>query len=115
MKNDSSGHDAYGQPCEIGDLDSDGETVGFIDETGLAWASESEANIARAVGEHCDAFNAHNLTGGALGVTPDPEAIIARHCDPGSGDACEALALIETQQAHRAAVVPFRAAAAIYN
>lgn len=103
MKN--SGHDAYGKPCEIGDTDSDGEIVGYIDESGLCWTSEGEAQIARAVGAHCDAFNAFNRSGGLLGVAPDAEAIVARYCDDES-DAREALGLIEVQEDHRPLIAP---------
>lgn len=61
MSNPSSAHigtDTHGQPVRIGQLDSDGERVGWIDPaTGQAYTSYAERWESEAIGRYTDAYN----------------------------------------------------------
>jgi hypothetical protein len=46
----TTGHDGMGRPVKLGDLDSDGTPVGFIDDGGLSWESEDERHAAVGAG-----------------------------------------------------------------
>lgn len=84
------GRDSGGHPRELGDRDSDGYLVGWVESDGLCWESRRECEVARASGSYADAWSRWNRTGGVLGVEPDPAEFVARWCSPDTED--EALA-----------------------
>jgi hypothetical protein len=55
----TAGLDTNGQPVRLGEFDSDGHIVGYIDNDGLSWESEKECYIAIAVGRIGDHIKAH--------------------------------------------------------
>ncbi len=73
-----AGLDSNGQPVKLGERDSEGYFVGWIDENGLAWESRRFRDEAVGCGRLLDAFIAWNSTGG-LGKRPDPVAIFREH------------------------------------
>lgn len=50
------GHDSNGHPVKIGERDSDGHPVGYIDAEGLAWESKAERDEAVGAGRLLDAM-----------------------------------------------------------
>jgi hypothetical protein len=80
------GVDLEGVLRALGDIDSSGQLVGWIEPDGSCWKSRRECEISRAVGRYWDAFNAWNRAGGVLGVEPDPAQFVERHCSPDSAD-----------------------------
>lgn len=73
------GLDTSGVPRELGDIDSDGYFVGYIDEEGTTWQDRKERDVAVGSGRCNDAFCAWNRTGGFLGTEPDYMGIIRAH------------------------------------
>lgn len=53
----TEGRDSHGSPVRLGDLDSDGVPVGYIDPSGLAWASRLEAECSILAGRLQDAHD----------------------------------------------------------
>jgi len=76
------GVDSRGEPVRLGETDSSGYLVGWIDQQGLAWESRAEAQIAACSGAFLEAFRAWNRAGGVLGTRPDPAEFAARYCGP---------------------------------
>jgi hypothetical protein len=54
-----AGIDSRRQPVRLGERDSDGHVVGYIDEDGLAWQSLAERIVARRGGRLFDALKLH--------------------------------------------------------
>ena len=52
----AAGVDLAGEPVRLGERDSDGYLVGYVDEAGLAWQSLRERLIATAAGRLVDAL-----------------------------------------------------------
>ena len=52
----TAGVDLQGEPVRLGEDDSGGYLVGYVDEAGLAWESLRERLVARAVGRLVDAL-----------------------------------------------------------
>lgn len=76
------GHDINGEPVGLGDVDSDGRPVGYIDASGLAWESLTEAQTAVACGRLFDAQQ--QFRKGLRAVAPVPAFFAARYapdCD----------------------------------
>lgn len=89
------GRDSGGRPRELGDRDSDGYLVGWIEPGGSCWESRRECEVARAAGRYSDAWARWNRAGGALGREPDPAEFVKRWCSPDT----EAEALVECREA----------------
>jgi hypothetical protein len=51
-----AGIDSHRQPVRLGERDSDGHIVGYIDEQGVAWESLAERIVARHGGRLFDAL-----------------------------------------------------------
>lgn len=51
-----AGWDSHGVPVGIGDTDTDGYYVGWIDEEGIAWESVRERDVAIVCGKWRDAY-----------------------------------------------------------
>lgn len=68
----SIGHDSAGFPIRLGEIDSDGRFVGYIDEEGLAWESRLERDSAVTVGRFGDDYWRWLKTGA---VSPEPHAL----------------------------------------
>ncbi len=77
-----------GREVELGDVDSDGYLIGWIEPDGSCWESRRECEIARAISRYHDAFWRWNRTGGVLGAEPEPDPIefVARYCSPDTED-----------------------------
>jgi hypothetical protein len=83
-----SGIDTSGKPVRLGDLDSDGMFVGYIDAGGTVWESREERDEAIFSGRAMEAFVRWNHCGG-LGPAPDPwEIMRAYDCLDENWDAC---------------------------
>jgi hypothetical protein len=54
-----TGHDTSGRAVKLGDIDSDGYPVGYIDPEGLAHESRKMAEFSRASGRFIDALTEH--------------------------------------------------------
>jgi hypothetical protein len=78
--NRTTGYDIDGNPVSLGDTDSSGREVGYIDLAGTAWESLEERDIATTCGRYLEAWNRWNRTGGLLGKQPDPREIALREC-----------------------------------
>ena len=72
------GIDTEGVVRRLGETDSDGEFVGYIDETRAVWNSRRERDAAVGGGRCFDAFLAWNEHGGALWEKPDYYLILYR-------------------------------------
>ena len=53
----AAGLDLAGEPVRLGEHDSDGYLVGYVDEGGLAWESLRERLVATAAGRLVDALS----------------------------------------------------------
>ena len=53
----AAGLDLHGEPVRLGEHDSAGYLVGYVDEAGLAWESLRERLVARAAGRIVDALS----------------------------------------------------------
>lgn len=78
--NRTTGYDIDGTPISLGEIDSSGSEVGYIDLEGTAWESLEERDIATTCGRYLDAWNRWNITGGLIGKEPDPWEIALREC-----------------------------------
>jgi hypothetical protein len=76
----TTGYDIDGTPVVLGDTDSSGRPVGYIDLEGTAWESLQERDIATTCGRYLEAWNQWNKTGGLLGAEPDPWDAALREC-----------------------------------
>ena len=91
------GWDINGQPVDLGGTDSEGREVGYIDESGLAWESLKERDIATTCGRYLDAWIVWNRSGGVLGPEPDPEEFARQEClDSENIEAATQAAALET-------------------
>lgn len=92
-----SGWDLYGNQVELGDTDSDGHFVGYIDDQGVSWESKCERDCAIVAGQFFDAWVQWNNCGGVLGVEPQPSDFMD-DCDEENRDMASAHAfnLIDT-------------------
>ncbi len=52
-----AGLDLSGEPVRVGERDSDGYLVGYVDEQGIAWKSLCERLVATAAGRLVDALS----------------------------------------------------------
>jgi hypothetical protein len=66
-----AGLDTCGEVVRIGEMDTDGKPVGFIDENGLAWESAEEKVIATCAGRFCDALGRWQRHEGEMPVLMD--------------------------------------------
>lgn len=57
MRGALEGHDSSGRPVRLGDRDSDGYVVGYIDGDGLSWESIWDRDRAVGSGRYLDALN----------------------------------------------------------
>jgi hypothetical protein len=79
-----SGHDSHGNPVKLGDRDTGGYFVGYIDTDGLAWENLRERDCAIASGRFYDACIEWDRNG-QKGMPPSKYAIARKHClDPAS-------------------------------
>jgi hypothetical protein len=53
----TEGHDSHMMPVKLGELDTDGVYVGYIDEEGLSWESREERDAAVGAGRISDLLN----------------------------------------------------------
>lgn len=56
MRGGTQGRDSSGRPVRLGDRDSDGYVVGYIDRDGDCWESIWERDRALATGRYLDAL-----------------------------------------------------------
>lgn len=66
-----TGTDTSGIPRKLGDIDSDGEIVGYIDENGNCYIDETERWVAQVSGRHLDAWEDWRRAG-RPGPPPSP-------------------------------------------
>ena len=52
----TEGHDSHMMPVKLGEKDTDGHVVGYIDEEGLSWESREERDAAVGAGRIADEF-----------------------------------------------------------
>jgi hypothetical protein len=52
----TAGVDSHGEPVRLGERDSSGHIVGYVDETGLAWQSLTEELVATRAGRLAEAI-----------------------------------------------------------
>lgn len=78
----SAGVDCNGQPARLGEFDSQGHIVGYIDEdSGACWESLRERDCAVTAGRYEEAMV--RFRRGELKEPPDPDAFAREHCkDP---------------------------------
>jgi hypothetical protein len=55
----TAGIDTHRQPVRLGERDTDGHIVGYIDDDGLAWQSLAERIVAERAGHLFDALKLH--------------------------------------------------------
>lgn len=77
-----NGVDVDGVPRELGDTDSMGTFVGYIDEGGCCWESHRERDEAITAGRFIEAWHRWNKTGGIVGPEPDPDEFAERLAHP---------------------------------
>lgn len=78
------GKDSHGNPVRLGEIDTGGYFVGYIDEDGLCWESVRERDCAIASGRFYDACIDWDRNG-QQGPPPSKYAIAREHCiDPSS-------------------------------
>lgn len=116
------GVDSHGNPVRLGEVDTDGFVVGFIDPDGTCWESITERDVATTCGRFMEAWNDWNRCGGLLGSEPDAYAVAQRECiHPDSVDvaADEALSQIDPEDPVSRAMMHFiakqRSAQAVLN
>jgi len=79
------GVDSHGNPVCLGERDSDGILVGYIDIDGTCWESLEERDVATTMGRFWDQWLLWNKSGGLIGSLPDAMEIAQREClDPDS-------------------------------
>ena len=72
----AAGLDLNGEPVRLGERDSDGYLVGYVDEAGQAWESLRERLVATAAGKLAEALalpdgRRGELIGAAISELPD--------------------------------------------
>lgn len=75
-----TGTDVDGKPRELGEIDSMGSFIGYIDEDGDCWESLHERDLALTAGRAHDAYIEWNRSGGVLGEEPNIREIAERVC-----------------------------------
>lgn len=79
----TAGVDANGQPVRLGEFDSMGHIVGYIDEEGSCWESLRERDCSTTAGRFEEAMTLFRR--GESTVRPDPDEFAREHCkDPGN-------------------------------
>ena len=68
----TEGIDSNGHPVSLGEADSNGDLVLYIDVEGLCWGSRCEREVSLCVGRYLSARNEWTRTGGLLGAQPQP-------------------------------------------
>lgn len=78
----TAGVDCHGVPVRLGEFDSAGHIVGYIDEdTGSCWESLRERDCSITAGRFDEATA--RFRRGEVSVAPDPDEIARQHCiDP---------------------------------
>jgi len=71
-----TGTDCHGRPARLGERDSDGVFVGYIEADGDCYEGRFERDVVRGAAACEDAFWRYNLAGGVLGEPPDYRAIV---------------------------------------
>lgn len=85
----TEGFDVDGNPVKLGDVDSMGYVVGYIDEEGSCWESCREHDLAITAGRFRDAWIKWKQDGGMLGRQ---DALrIARECCDDSNNVDDAV------------------------
>jgi hypothetical protein len=74
------GKDAGGVVRELGDTDSMGHFIGWIDTDGSCWESVRERDCALTAGRFREAMSDWNRTGGLLGEKPEARKFAERVC-----------------------------------
>lgn len=75
-----SGYDSNGTACRLGETDSEGYFVGWIDEEGQCWQSCHERDLAITAGRYHDAWVEGERAGTVWDNPPDPQAFARRYC-----------------------------------
>jgi hypothetical protein len=77
----AAGVDSNGQPVRLGEFDSLGHIVGYIDEDGSCWESLRERDTSTTAGRYEEAMALFRR--GDRTVAPDPDEFAREHCrDP---------------------------------
>ena len=74
------GTDIEGKRRELGDTDSMGHFIGWIDESGDCWESCRERDCTITAGCFRDQMSQWNRSGGLLGMKPDARLIAESMC-----------------------------------
>lgn len=76
----TEGHDTTGKPVKLGDVDTDGYPVNYIEPEGLGHESHKAAELSRASGEFDELTRQYRA--GELEAPPSPNAVVTRLCHP---------------------------------
>jgi hypothetical protein len=77
---DAGGRNSGRTTRSLGDTDSMGHFVGYIDEEGGCWESCRERDLTLTCGRYRDAWYEWNRSGGVLGNKPDARKIAESVC-----------------------------------
>lgn len=83
-----NGQDTHGNPVTLGERDTDGIKVGFIDQQGLAWESIEERDLALTAGRYQDAIIAWRSSGKPWAKIDD-KGKVSLHCPSAAQIAAE--------------------------
>ena len=83
-----NGQDTHGSPVTLGEIDTDGIKVGFIDQQGLAWESVEERDLALTAGRYQDAIIAWRSSGKPWAEIDD-KGKVSLHCPSATQIAAE--------------------------